>query len=777
MHAQFPITGMTCAACQGRVQRVLEKTPGVASAAVNLLTERATVTYDPAVVTAEALVGRVRATGYGAELPAADRSAFDEQDAQDRTQAAALVTMGRKAGVTVALALVAMVASMPLMTASVRLGGVAAADPLMRWAVRVVDPIIMRAVPFLAAADPRVLSYGLLILTTGVMAWSGRQFYVRAWAGLRHGSADMNTLIAVGTGAAYVYSAATTIVPGYFVRRGIPPDSYYEAIVFIIGLVLVGNLLEARAKRQTAAALRRLAALQPATARVTRGGQEIEVPLAAVRVGDVVSVRPGERLPVDGEVVGGASAVDESMLTGESMPTPKRVGDRVVGGTLNGAGALQYAATTLGADSTVSRLVALVREAQGSRAPIQRLADRISAVFVPVVMGIALVTFVVWLLAAPGAPVVRAVTAAIAVLVIACPCAMGLAVPTAVMVASGRGAEMGILIKGGEALERTATIDTVVLDKTGTVTEGRPVVTDVVAADGWTDRAVLRVAASVERWSEHPLASAVVARAGALQLPTDDVVAFEAIVGRGVVAGVDGARVVVGGERLMADEEIDVQPLREAAARLSDAGQTLIYVAVDGAAAGVLGVADAVKPNARAAVAALEQMGLSVWMVTGDTRRTADAVGRAVGIDSARIVAGALPEGKIDEVRQLQGGGARVAMVGDGVNDAPALAQADVGIALGTGTDVAVSAGDVTLMRGDLLGVARVIGLARRTMQVMRQNLFWAFAYNVIGIPIAAGVLYPVWGLMLSPVLASAAMAVSSVSVVTNSLRLARAKL
>jgi P-type Cu+ transporter len=730
MRTEFPITGMTCAACQGRVQRVLEKTPGVASAAVNLLTERATVTYDPSVVTAETLVGRVRSTGYGADLPA---------PAGEPDHSPELQPVRRKAIVAVSVGVAIMIASM-------------------------------------AGLDPRVLAWVLLVVTTAIMIWAGGQFYRRAWAAVRHGSADMNTLIAVGTGAAYVYSVAATVIPDAFVRRGIPPDTYYEAVVFIIGLVLVGNVLEARAKLRTTAALRRMAALQPSSARVIRDGAEVELPLDAVRVGDVVIARPGERLPVDGEVIAGSSNVDESMLTGESVPVPKGIGDRVVGATLNGTGVLQYVATTLGAESTLSRLVALVRDAQGTRAPIQRLADRVSAVFVPVVMVISVITFVAWLVLAPGMPVARAITAAIAVLVIACPCAMGLAVPTAVMVASGRAAEMGILIKGGDALERTAAIDTVILDKTGTITEGRPTVTDIVPAPGWTDAGVVRAAASLERWSEHPVASAVVARAGVMRIQLDEVSAFEAIVGRGVVAGIDGVRVVVGNAQLMTDEGVNTRPLVEAATNLSDAGRTVVYVAVDGAPAGVMGLADAVKVGAREAVATLERMGLTVWMVTGDTPRTAEAVGRAVGIDRARIVAGATPARKIDEVRRLQGAGARVAMVGDGVNDAPALAQADVGIALGTGTDVAVAAGDVTLMRGDLAGVGRAVALARRTMRVTRQNLFWAFAYNVVGIPIAAGALYPIWGLMLSPIIASAAMAVSSVSVVTNSLRLARTR-
>jgi P-type Cu+ transporter len=743
VNVNFPVTGMTCAACQGRVQRTLERTPGVADATVNLVTERATVTYDPTVVSADALVARVRSTGYGAELPAPGRTAFDEQSEQDVAQLRELAALRRRTGVALVAAVVVMALSMPLMA------------------------------PWTVAIDPRLLSYALLGITTFVMAWSGRQFYTRAWAGLRHGSADMNTLIALGTGAAYLFSVATTLAPEFFRTRGVPPDGYYDAVVVIIALVLLGQTFEARAKRQTLSALRRLAALEPPTARVVREGAEREIALADVRSGDVVAVRPGERMPVDGQVIAGASAVDESMLTGESTPTAKGIGDRVIGGTMNGLGAVRYVATTLGADSTLARIVTLVRDAQGSRAPIQRLADRISAVFVPVILVLAVLTAVVWLIALPGAPL-QGASAAIAVLVIACPCAMGLAVPTAVMVASGRGAELGMLIKGGDALERAAAIDTVVLDKTGTVTIGRPTVTEVVVApgSGWCEADVVREAAAVEQYSEHPLAAAIVARAAG---PVPEAKDFSAWPGVGVSAIVRGAVVVVGGERAMVAAGIDTAPLATEAARVASDRATPVYVACNGALIGVVGVADAPKPGARDAVASLERMGLTVDMVTGDTAATAAAVARDVGI--SRVVAGVLPEGKVQEIQALQARGRRVAMVGDGVNDAPALAQADVGVAMGTGADIAVAAADVTLIRGDLAGVARMLTLARATMRIMRQNLFWAFAYNVIGIPIAAGVLYPWWGIRLSPVLASAAMAISSVTVVSNSLRLSRIRL
>jgi Cu+-exporting ATPase len=769
----IPVSGMTCAACQGRVQRALAKTPGVVDATVNLMMRSATVHYDPAVASPEALVERIRSTGYGAELPAPSRTALDEQEAQDRAHAEEFRTLRRKAVASLAVAVVAMLLSMPLMAANARLGLGATADPFLHWTMRVIDPWLARAAPWLYAVPPRALTLVLLALTLGVMGWAGRHFYTRAWTAFRHHSADMNTLIAVGTGAAFLFSLVATLAPGTFVRHGVAPDVYYEAIAFIIALILVGNALEARAKRQTSAALRTLSQLQPKTARILRDGAEVDVLVESVHGGDTVVVRPGERVPVDGIVVAGASAVDESMLTGESMPVPKREGDRVIGATINTTGAFRYRATTLGADSVLAHIVQLMRDAQSTRAPIQRLADRISGIFVPVVISLAIATFVVWFIAAPGASAVHAFAASIAVLIIACPCAMGLAVPTAVMVATGKGAELGILIKGGEALQRAGALDTVVLDKTGTVTEGRPTVTDViVAGDAHAPDALLALVASLEQSSEHPLAAAIVQHARDRGLAVAHAEAFESATGRGVVGVVGGTALAVGNEALMRDYAIDVAPLAREAERFADDGKTAMYVAADGALAGVIAVADPIKPTSPAAVATLRRLGLRVVMLTGDTARTARAIAREAGIDT--VVAGVLPDGKIAEVARLQREGRVVAMVGDGINDAPALAQADLGIAIGTGTDVAIEASDITLMRGDLRSVAQAIALSRRTMRTMHENLFWAFIYNVIGIPIAAGALYPFTGLLLSPVLASAAMALSSVSVVTNSLRLRR---
>jgi Cu+-exporting ATPase len=771
----IPVGGMTCAACSSRVQRALEKTPGVQAASVNLMTRNAVVTYDAGQVTPERLVERIRDTGYEAELASPDRTAFEEQEAQDRAQEEEFRELRLKAGVSFAVAVLAMIVSMPLMAGGEHGGHGPVADPFMRWTMEWLNPLLEGALPWMYRIPLPVLSYGLLLLTLGVMAWAGRHFYTRAWAAFRHHSADMNTLVAVGTGAAFLYSVVATVAPGFFLARGVNPDVYYEAVVFIIALILMGNAMEARAKRQTSAALRALASLQPPAARVVRDGQEVDVPVEQVQHGEIVVVRPGEKVPVDGEIVAGASAVDESMLTGESLPVEKSVGDGVIGGTINRTGSFRLRATTLGSDSVLARIVRLMRDAQGSRAPIQKLADRISGIFVPIVMSLAIATFVVWYVASPEAPLVKAFAAAVAVLIIACPCAMGLAVPTAVMVATGKGASHGILIKGGEALQRAQEITTVVLDKTGTVTEGRPAVTDWVVADGHESARVLSLVASLERSSEHPLAEAIVEYARQQKVALLDAESFESQTGRGATGVVDGSALAIGNERLMREWSIPVEPLRAQADGLASRGRTPMFIAVDGRLAGLVAVADPVRETSRAAIEKLKGMGLEVVMLTGDNRRTAEAVAKEAGVH--RVVAEVLPEGKVAEVKRLQGEGRVVAMVGDGINDAPALAQSDVGIAIGTGTDIAAEAGDVVLMRGDLTGVAAAIRLSRKTMATMKQNLFWAFIYNVIGIPIAAGALYPSLGLLLSPILASAAMAFSSVSVVTNSLRLRSARI
>ena len=767
----IPVSGMTCAACQARVQRVLERTPGVEEAAVSLMTNTATVRFDPDVVDATSLVERIRATGYGAELPVDDRTAVEEQEAQDEARAEEFRDLRLKAIVSLIVGAIAMIVSMPLMSANAH-HGLQSGDPVMRWTMQWLDPALRSVVPWLYIVPTALLSYGLLILTATVMVWAGSRFYVRAWKALRHGSADMNSLIAIGTGAAFLFSAFATIAPGVFIARGIAPDVYYEAVIIIIAFVLGGNALEARAKAGTSTAIRKLIDLRPTTARVRRNGEDRDVPLDDVREGDEIIVRPGERLPVDGTILTGSSAVDESMLTGEPVPVAKSAGDRVIGGTINRTGSFAYRATTLGADSVLAQIVRLMRDAQGSRAPIQRLADRVSAVFVPTIIVISILTFVAWFVAAESAPLLRAFTAAVSVLIIACPCAMGLAVPTAVMVATGRGAQLGVLIKGGESLERAGSATTVVLDKTGTITEGRPSVVSIQVCAPWTADAVLAIAGSIESASEHPLAAAITESAQARGVAISRPESFGAIAGKGATGTVQGRAVAIGNAALMADWGIDVSPLGAWAMDRTRRAETIVYVNIDGALAGAIAVADAVRPTSVASVRRLREMGLDVVLLTGDVETTAQAVARDVGID--RVIAGVLPEGKVDAIRELQERGEVVVMVGDGINDAPALARADVGVAMGSGTDVAIEAGDIALLRPDLGGVADAITLSRRTMRIMRQNLFWAFVYNVIGVPIAAGVLYPAAGILLSPILASAAMAMSSVSVVTNSLRLGK---
>ena len=736
--ARIPVTGMTCAACQSRVQRTLQQQAGVQDASVNLMMGTATVTYDPAAVAPAALVEAIKATGYGAEMPSDERNAFEEQEARDAATAAEFQDLKWKAIVSGAVGAIAM-AVMPWM------------HDLM-W-----------------------MSWVLLVVTGVIMATAGRHFYVRAWKAFTHHSADMNTLVALGTGAAYIYSVIATVVPTFFTSRGVAADVYYEAVILIIAFILTGNAFEARAKRNTATALRALVQLQPRTARVLRNLVEQDIPIDEVVEGDVIVVRPGERIPVDGTVTKGESAVDESMLTGESMPVAKVVGDRVIGGTINRTGSFRLKATTLGEASMLAQIVKLMRDAQGSRAPIQALADRISGVFVPIVISIAIATFAAWVVLTVDSSFVRGFAAAVTVLIIACPCAMGLAVPTAVMVATGKGAELGVLIKGGEALQRAGDVGTIVLDKTGTVTEGRPTVTDVEVTTAGSEQELVRLVASLETLSEHPLADAIVRYAKEQGATLSEVEGFESVTGKGIVGVVEGFSLAVGNTALMQDYAIDVAPVEEAARALSDAGRTPMYVARDGALAGLLAVADPIKESARAAITRMQEMGLEVVMLTGDTERTAQAIAREAGI--ARVVAGVLPEGKVAEIQRLQATGQVVAMVGDGINDAPALAQADVGMAVGTGTDIAAEAADVVLMRGDLRAAAHAIELSRRTMTTMKQNLFWAFIYNVVGIPIAAGVLYPALGILLTPVIASAAMAFSSVSVVTNSLRLRRARI
>lgn len=742
-----PVTGMHCAACATRIEQALAETPGVAEAGVNFATARATVKYDPRVATPDALRAAVRGQGYDVLLPGPAAGA-----SPDEAAAAAHEAEYRRVRLHF---VVAAVLTAPVLVLA--MGG--------------------HLVPGLQTAlDFPARPWVELTLTTPVLFWAGRGFLTGAWAAARHRAANMDTLVAVGTLSAYLYSVVAAAAPGWLeaaaggnAGHGDRPAVYFEVAAAIVTLILLGNLLQARATTRTRGAIKALLGLRPKTARVERDGAEADIPIEDVRIGDVVLVRPGEKVPVDGEVTDGTSNVDESMLTGEPLPVAKTAGDAVIGGTVNATGAFRFKATRVGPDTVLQQIVRLVQQAQGSKAPIQKLADRVAGVFVPVVLVLAVVTFVAWFdLSPPETRLARAVLAAVSVLIIACPCALGLATPTAIMVGTGRGAQAGILVKGGAALERLHEVTTVVLDKTGTVTEGAPTVTDVAPAAGWAADELLRLAASAERASEHPLAAAVVRAAEDRGLAPSRPAGFLAIPGHGLKADVDGRVVLAGTAKLMADRGIAFD--ESLADPFAAAGKTPVFVAVDRAFAGVLAVADRVKPTSREAVARLKRLGIEVVMLTGDTARVAEAVAKEVGID--RVIAGVRPEGKADAVKRLRADGRVVAMAGDGVNDAPALAAADVGIAMGGGTDVAIEAADVTLVKGDLRGVAAAVALSKATMRTVRQNLFFAFAYNVLGIPVAAGVLYPVTGWLLSPILASAAMALSSVSVVTNALRL-----
>jgi P-type Cu+ transporter len=744
----FSVTGMTCASCVGRVERALEKVPGVLEASVNLANERATVEYLAGEVEPKDLEMAIEGAGYG--VVREDSSVEDSHEREYRTL---------KADFLLAATL----------TAIILLGSLPHMLGLM--------------LPF----PTGWLNLALLLLATPVQFWAGWRFYRGTWGALKHGQANMNTLVVMGTSAAYLYSVVATLAPQLFAAGR--ADVYFDTSSLIITLILLGRLLEARAKGRTNEAIKKLAGLQAKTARVLRGGEELDVPLENVRVGDVVVVRPGEKVPVDGRVVSGGSAVDESMITGESIPVTKREGDEVIGATMNTSGSFRFEATKVGEDTALYQIMRMVEEAQGSKAPIQRLADRISALFVPAVIGVAVVTFAVWLLFGPEPALTFALLNTVAVLIIACPCAMGLATPTSIMVGTGKGAESGILIRGGEALEGAHKLDTVVLDKTGTLTRGTPELTDVVVLDGMHEEELLRLLASAERTSEHPLGESIVRAATHRGLPLGELEAFEAVSGGGIRACVDGRKLLVGSRRFLSESGISEYGLASRDEELAREGKTPIIVAVDGELAGLVAVADMVRDESREAVDRLHALGLEVAMLTGDNCRTAEAIARELGVD--RVVAEVRPEDKVAEVKRLQAEGKRLGMVGDGINDAPALAQADVGIAIGTGTDVAMEASDLTLISGDVRGVARAIMLSKATVRNIKQNLFWAFAYNVALIPVAAGVLYPLftegsvpeilrpvlgeYG-FLNPILAAGAMALSSVTVVSNALRLRRAK-
>jgi len=810
--ASIHITGMTCTTCAATIEKGLSETPGVEQADVNFASEKASIEYDPTKVDLAKIKDTVSQLGY---VVATKKSIFP---------VGGMTCASCVARVEEALSSVPGVISASVNLASEKatvkyLEGTGVAD--MRRAVKdagyELGPEVqaLEDVTTAAQRDIRVLrnrfiiaailassimalgwgptfvgkSYLLWALATPVQFWAGLRFYRGAWGALKHRTSDMNTLIAVGTSVAYFYSMIAVISPGLFAVGVLDPHLYFDTSAAIIALILLGRFLEARARGQTSEAIKKLIGMQPKTALVIREGEEREIPVEDVQVGDLILVRPGERMPVDGIVRQGYSSVDESMITGESIPVEKKVGDEIIGATINKTGSLEVEASRVGKETTLAHIIRMVEEAQGSKAPIQRLADVIASYFVPTVIGIAIVTFVIWYFVGPAPALTFAFLNFVAVLIIACPCALGLATPTAIMVGTGKGAEHGILIRNGEALERVHQIKTVLLDKTGTLTRGEPVVTDVVAAPSSSQEEVLRLAASAEHNSEHPLGEAVVKAALEKKLELSPSSDFNAIPGQGVEASVEGKKLFLGNLRLMKERGFSLNELEPKAAKLLEEGKTVMFLGLDSQVAGIVALADTLKPSAKEALQALRKIGIETAMLTGDNRRMAEAIAREAGID--QVLAEVLPEHKASEVKKLQEEGKVVAMVGDGINDAPALAQADVGIAIGTGTDVAMETGDITLISGDLMGVVTAISLSKRTMRTIKQNLFWAFAYNTALIPVAAGVLYLVFGNIgvpsglhfilgeygfLNPILAAAAMAASSITVVSNSLRLRRFK-
>ena len=754
--ATLKLQGMSCASCANGIEEAIRSVPGVSECSVNFGAEQATVTYDPKGTDLEAIQDAVDAAGYSA-LPIQEQDLFaEEDDAERRARLAQLRDLKQKVWVGGILSTILVIGSLPMMTGL--------------------------HLPFI----PLWLHNFWLqaVLTAPIQFWCGKSFYINSWKALKRHAATMDTLIVLGTSAAYFYSIFITLVPGFLTAVGLTPHVYYEASAVVITLVLLGRLFESRAKGQTSEAMRKLMGLQAKTARVIRNGREIDVPISEVLVGDVILVRPGEKIPVDGEIIDGSSTIDEAMVTGESVPVKKQPGDEVIGATINKTGSFKFRAARVGKDTFLAQIVKLVQQAQGSKAPIQRLADQVTGWFVPAIIAIAIATFIIWFNIMGNLNL--ALITMVEVLVIACPCALGLATPTSIMVGTGKGAENGILIKGAESLELAHKLQTIVLDKTGTITQGKPTVTDFVTVNGTAngnELKLLRLAASVEHNSEHPLAEAVVQYAQSQEVELAEARDFEAIVGSGVQGYVSSRLVQIGTQRWMKELGIDTKALQQHRDKLQYLGKTVIWIAVDREIKGIMGISDAVKPSSVSAVRTLQRMGLEVVMLTGDNQQTAEAIAHEVGIK--RVIAEVRPDQKAVVIQSLQTGqdssiqnlkskiqNRTVAMVGDGINDAPALAQADVGIAIGTGTDVAIAASDITLISGDLQGIVTAIQLSRATMQNIRQNLFFAFIYNVAGIPLAAGILYPFFGWLLSPIIAGGAMAFSSVSVVTNALRL-----
>ena len=734
------VRGMSCASCVQKVTKALNRVDGVVSASVNFAAERADINYLPTVATLDDLMAAIRDAGYE-PLPQAKEEDLLERDARIKREE--LSKLKRKFIFAAAVSVPVMIGTM--------------AD-ILPW------------VPDFLASNLL-----LLILATPVQFWSGWQFYRGAWAALKHFSADMNTLIAVGTSSAYFYSAAVTVFPDLFAAGGgMDHAVYFDTATVIIALILLGRLLELRARGQTGEAIKKLIGLKAKTARVIRQGTEVDVPAADVLAGEIIVVRPGEKIPVDGVITEGFSTIDESMISGESLPVEKKAGDEVIGATMNRTGTFRFRATRVGKDTTLSQIVKMVEQAQGSKPPIARLVDVIAGYFVPAVIALAIITFIIWYAFGSEPALTFALLNFIAVLIIACPCAMGLATPTSIMVGTGKGAENGILIRGGESLETAHKLDTIVLDKTGTLTKGQPSVKGVSPLSGSTAEEMIFFAASAEKGSEHPLGEAIVRRAVELGVKPADPIGFEALPGRGIQATVQGTEVLLGNELLLSEKGIDVAPARSEAERFSDEGMTPVFLAVGAKLRGTIAIADTLKENSKEAIDAFKRLKLEVVIITGDNKRTAKAVAAELGVK--RVLAEVLPQDKAREVKKLQDEGRKVAMVGDGINDAPALAQADVGIAIGTGTDVAMEASDITLIGGDLRSIVTAIALSRATIRNIKQNLFWAFIYNILLIPVAAGALYPAFGILLNPMYAAAAMGLSSVSVVSNALRLKRFK-
>jgi Cu+-exporting ATPase len=749
MKKVFRVEGMTCASCVSRVEAKLSGLEGVATARVNLATEKAVIEYLPSITGLENFQSALTDIGYTL-LPDEedDSKSGDEEERRDLE----LRLVKNKFIVSAILGAVIMLSGM------------------------------QAALPVLPNANSPFFHFWLFALATPVQFWAGWQFYRGAWTGLKHGYADMNTLIAVGTSSAYFFSAFATFFPSSLEFLGQEVIVYFDTSAMIIALVLLGRWLEARAKSRASSAIKKLMGLQPKTARVERNGEEVEIPIAQVVPGDTVIVRSGEKIPVDGEILEGTAVVDESMISGESVPVEKTSGDSVFGASINTTGYFKCRATHLGKDSVLAQIIKLVEEAQGSKAPVQRLADRVAGIFVPIVIGIALLAFFIWwgwgssMVALPTAPFIFALMIFISVLIIACPCALGLATPTAIMVGTGKGAEMGILIKGGETLEQAQKLDTVIFDKTGTLTWGKPEVTDVLVETQMniSPERLLVLSASLEKGSEHPLAQAVIQEARRRNLKLIPVANFKTRPGFGVQGEVDGLEISLGNLKMMAEDDVDISEIRDRIEEMARQGKTPMILAIGKKPAGLIASADTVKPQAKQIVGKLQNMGLDVVMITGDHEQTAQAIAKELSID--RVLAEVLPAGKADEVKKLQQEGRFVAMVGDGINDAPALAEANIGISIGSGTDIAMEASDITLMTEDLNAVADAIQLSKKTMSKIRQNLFWAFFYNVLGIPLAAGVFFPIYGVLLEPIYAAGAMSLSSVSVVSNALLLKRFK-